>query len=190
MQRNIFFKSLKAKKTISTGKPTQKKASQNTFFDYFLEHIWSLHGWQVNKHPLPATTGILSRETAQALPPITQQPPPSMASFCSPFCLVFLAVRERFQSPSWNPLWSTDLPDTSELSQRAQPGELIFSIFFLPSPKFCWKGLWLCTLICRSTSAAQVLIWHPAPTSSIFLTNSAHKTSTFRISLKYGLDNT
>lgn len=31
----FFFKSLKAKKTISTGKPTQKKASQNTFLIIF-----------------------------------------------------------------------------------------------------------------------------------------------------------
>lgn len=134
------------------------------------------------------------RNSAQTFPPITQQPPLSVARFCSPFCLVFfsnygtfLRVHPEILSgfpQEHRPAWRPRAASLKELSQQGS-----YSAFLLPSPKFCWKGLWLCTLICGSTSAAQVLIWHPAPTSSIFLTNSAHKTSTFRISLKYTLDN-
>lgn len=96
-----FLKSLKAKQTISAGKPAKKKkGSQNTFMIIYwktFEHCTGGKSTSIlcrpsgshHRHPQ-------QRNSAQTFPPITQQPPPSVTSFRSPFCLVFLVLRVHF----------------------------------------------------------------------------------------------
>lgn len=84
------------------------------------------------------------RNSAQTFPPITQQPPPPVASFRSPFCLVFLVLRVHFsESILKSPLGScrsTDLAwhlRAALLKELSQEGSYL--AFFSPFPQILLK---------------------------------------------------